>query len=112
MPEIPKHQKRILGDTSGQLKPPVYLWQIVGRFCCYLLPYCPDKMVELSQQEVKTDQMCHPALSMRSPLTLILLDPRLRNLRLPRPLNASMGIESKKLKERSSSTRLANSEIV
>ena len=45
-----------------------------------------------------------------SPPTLILLDPRLRNLRLPRPLNASMGIESKKLNERSSSTRLVSSE--
>ena len=29
MPEIPRHQKWILGDTSGQLKPPVsYVWGV------------------------------------------------------------------------------------
>ena len=42
--------------------------------------------------------------------TLILLEPKLRNLRFSRLLNASMGIESKKLNDRSSSTRLVSSE--
>ena len=32
----------------------------MGRFCSYLLPYCPGKMAELSQHEVVTDQMGHP----------------------------------------------------
>lgn len=41
--------------------------------------------------------------------TLILLEPKLRNLRFSRPWNASMGIESKKLNDRSSSTRLVSS---
>ncbi len=42
-------------------------------------------------------------------LTLILLDPRFRNLRLSSLDSASTGTESKKLEERSSSTRLFSS---
>ena len=30
---------------------------MVGRYCHYLLPYCPEKVAELSQREVLIDQM-------------------------------------------------------
>ena len=32
----------------------------MGRYCSYLLPYCPSKMAERSQREVVTDEMGHP----------------------------------------------------
>ena len=42
---------------------------------------------------------------------MILFDPRLRNLRFLSPASALVGMEVKKFRERSSSTRLERSEI-
>ena len=44
-------------------------WQLEGRSCSYLLPYCPDKMVEggtKSTGGTNRPQMCHPVDTLMS----------------------------------------------
>ena len=58
-------KQELQGDPCGRLNPFVDLvfgiaGQLVGRFCSYLLPFCPDEMAEQSQLEVLTNQMGHP----------------------------------------------------
>ena len=64
-PPVPNHLF-LQGDPSGWLQPPVDLglgscgswWAAI--VATDRLPYCPGKMVELSQREVVTIQMRHP----------------------------------------------------